>query len=117
MSEMNKSTFAAGTTQAVLAIVEAGECAIAYANALREREAAQDALWIAYDTYQGVPEEGRGLYGCPWLKEEGRYVERDTPDWDAMMLATRAEYEVLVKAKAKVRRAHTKLLKIAARAA
>lgn len=109
-----KPTPSLTNSEAVLAILKAGECAVAYVEALRARDQAQDELLVAYDLYKGVPEVVAGLRGCQEFYEHARFIERGTADWDAMMVATASQYETLQKAKAKVRRTHTKLLKVAA---
>ncbi|QXW19367.1 hypothetical protein KXJ72_05475 [Comamonas aquatica] len=117
MSVSKKSMHSFDTTEALLAVVKAGECALAYAEALQARDQAQNELVVAYDLYKGVPEFMAGLRGSQQFYEYGRYIERGTADWDSMMVATAPQYAALQKAKAKARRLHAKLLKLASQAA
>ena len=113
MTISKESMYSFDATDALLAVMKAGECALAYAEALQARDQAQKELWVAYDLYKGVPEIMAGLPRVSEFYEHARYIERGTADWDAMMDATALQYQTLQKAKAKVRRAHAKLLKVA----
>lgn len=68
-----------------------------YAQAARAAVAAKRALSTAYRAYSREH--------C-----QDQIIQRGGPDWDAMMLATAAEYRTLQRAKAAERRAKAKLL-------
>lgn len=76
--------------------INVGGCAITYSKALKERDEAQHALHVAYDLFKGVPQDVAGL---GLLCGDEFYIERGTLEWDAMLAATAAQYELLKKAK------------------
>lgn len=111
MSKKNSVAHIHGLPESVMNIARS---ALTYAEACKAKDEAQFALHVAYDTFKGIPAE---LAGSPYaleIYEDAQYVERGSLEWDAMMLATTKEYQALKRAKAKVRRAHLKLLTLTA---
>lgn len=78
-------------------LLNIANCAEKYADAVNETKLAQQALTDAYYL---------------WREDTGvaDFIERGSPEWEAMMTATAQEHRELLAAKARERRAKIKLL-------